>query len=203
MATAKRSGTVGTLAALVAAMIIVTCVLLLMETPPAHLAAPAPLQADRADESNSEASIIHQTNGVPLQHLKWRNIVVHDTSGRASDAAAGCHFLIGGPETLGDGIIRPTHLWRQQLDGNHIIVPGYSYNKNSIGIRLLRRTNRQGPTPKQMATLVKLVRSLQAICQISRDHVYLGWEMSEPGRGWRFFPAESFRARLIPASSSR
>ena len=219
MTRADRSRTITTLAALVVAMVAGSFVLIKMETPPARL--PALLRADAVDESGAgfasnrshteQAALIRRTD-VPIQIIKWRNIILYDTAddrnaSPTGPAAGGCHFLIGTSETsghprglFGDGVVRSSNLWRQQLDGNHVRVGGHPYNdENSIGIRLFCDTGRSAPTSGQMGALADLVRSLQVICQIPSDRIYLHSGPEIPGRMGGFFPLETFRSRLITA----
>lgn len=214
MARADRSRTITTLTALVVAMAIGAFALITMETPPANT--PALLRADAADGSGTgsnpnrsrmdHAALIRWTD-VPIQPIKWRNIILYDTADNRTPAADECHFLIGTPETSGNPgepsgnrIVRSTNLWKQQLDGNHVrnSRPPYS-NENSIGIRLSCDTSRSAPTAWQMDTLTDLVRTLQVIFQIPSDRIYLHSGPDTPGRSGRFFPLETFRSRLIKA----
>ncbi len=219
MARADRSRTITTLTALVVAMAVGAFVLITMETPPAST--PALLRADAADGSGTgsdpnrprmdHAALIRWTD-VPIQPIKWRNIILYDAADNRTPAADECHFLIGTPETSGNtgdlpgnrlvprGLVRSTNLWKQQLDGNHVrdSRPPYS-NENSIGIRLSCDTSRSAPTTGQMDTLTDLVRALQVIFQIPSDRIYLHSGPDTPGRPGRFFPLETFRSRLINA----
>ena len=187
-----------TLALLVASMTLGTLALRMLETPPARPAVVVDLRAVENDSARPELAMLRQTD-VPLQFIKWRNVVVHDAGRDGPAAAEGCHFLIGGADGFGDGAIRPTRRWRQQLDGRHILVPGFDFNANSVGVCLLCDTRRQRPTRRQLGALVRLVRALQLTCSISPDHVYLHSELGEPGCPGEGFPAESFRGRLLPA----
>lgn len=207
MARADRSRTITTLTVLVVAMSLGAFVLITMETPPAST--PALLRADAADGSGTWAdpnrprtdhsALIRRTD-VPVQPIKWRNIILYDTAYNRILAADECHFLIGTPETSGNpgGLIRSTNLWKQQLDGNHVrdSRPPYS-NENSIGIRLSCDTSRSVPTAEQMGALTDLVRALQIIFQIPSDRIYLQSGPDTPGRPGRFFPLETFQSRLI------
>ncbi|MDY7011857.1 MAG: hypothetical protein SVV80_14085, partial [Planctomycetota bacterium] len=143
-----------TLAALVVAMVVGSLVLIKMETPPAR--PPVLLRADASDgtgagfspnRSHVEQAVLIRQTDVPVQPIKWRNIILYDTSDDQNTSltgqdAGGCHFLIGTSETpgtpaglFGDGVVRSTNLWRQQLNGNHVRVGGQPYNdENSIGI---------------------------------------------------------------------
>ncbi len=212
MARANRSRTITTLAALVVAMGVGAFVLIMIETPPAR--PPAALRAGAADGSDAaadpnpsraeRAALIRRTD-VPVQLIKWRNIILYDagdnqTTGPTGHVAGGCHFLIGTAGTPSDGTVRTTGLWRQQLDGNHVHGGRHPYSdENSIGIRLFCDTGVSAPTSGQMAALTDLVRSLQAICQIPSDRVYIHSGPDTPGRLGRFFPLETFRSRLLTA----
>ncbi|MCK4625414.1 MAG: N-acetylmuramoyl-L-alanine amidase [Phycisphaerae bacterium] len=209
MARSNRSRTVTALAALVVAMGVGAFVLIMMETPPAR---PPVLRADAADgsdattgtpQSPAERDALLRRTDVPIQPIKWRNIVLYDAAdNRAAPphASGGCHFLIGTAGANGDGTVGPTSLWRQQLDGNHVRGGRHPYNnENSIGIRLFCDTSRSPPTSGQMSALTDLVRALQVICQIPSDRVYIHSGPGKPGRLGRFFPIETFRSRLITA----
>lgn len=204
MAPMVGSRTIKTLVALVASLAIGAFILILMETAPARPTVPLPLQAVRHDDSQDEFSVVRQTDsGIEIQYLKWRNIVIHDTGRDGAEIASRCHLLIGRGNSLGDGAVQASLLWRRQLEGNHIRVPGFSYESNSIGICLLGDSRTSAPTPKQLATLVRLVRALQVTCQIPRDHVYLHSELSGTGCPGGLFPAAAFRKSLIPSARRR
>jgi len=195
-----RSGTIKTLALLVASMSLGTCLLLWMETGPARPEGSLPLQAIKATQSGPELAIVHQTDGgIPIQFIKWRNVIIHDTGQDGPKIAKACHFVVGSAETFGDGHIRCTRAWRRQQDGAHISVPGFNFNSNSIGICVMGDARRYRPTSRQFESLVRLVRTLQITCSIPRDHVYLHSDLGEPGCPGRHFPAKGLRERLIPA----
>ena len=189
-----RSGTIKTLATLLAAMTFGTALLIWMETAPARPLVPVPLQALKNHESQAELELVRNTEA-PLAYHKWRNIIVHDIS-REPDVAKGCHFVIGGPDGK-DAVARATSLWLNQQDGNHITMPGFSYNQTSIGICLAVNTNKTMPTAAQRKALVNLVRTLQAQFEIPADHVYLHSDLGENGCPGGFFSSEEFRSQLI------
>jgi hypothetical protein len=186
-----------TLALLVASMSIGTLVLCLMETDPARPIVAVDLRAMDAGPAGSELAIVRQTD-VPLQFIKWRNIVVQDVGREGADIATRCHFVIGSAERLGEGVIYATQRWRQQRDGDHIHVPGYDFNADSVGVAVLRDCRRHRPTAAQFDALVRLVRALQLACPVPPDHVYLHAELGQQGCPGRQFPAEAFRRRLWP-----
>ncbi len=194
-----RSGTIKTLAALAGAMTVGAGVLILLETEPARPTIPLSLQAVKADRTGGERAIVRNTE-VPLQYIKWRNIVIHDAPRADAAVARGCHFLIGDDHSQGRAAIQATRLWRRQQDGDHIFVPGYSFNDNSIGVCLLRDCGRQPPTAEQFVALVNLVQALQVTFQIPPDHVYLHSDLTEEDCPGRLFPHEAFRANLRPCA---
>ncbi|KKL82052.1 hypothetical protein LCGC14_1988610 [marine sediment metagenome] len=168
------------------------CVLILMETDPASPPGPVALSAMEARRVSVELDIVRHTGGVPLQFIKWANVVVHDMAADGDRGAAGCHFLVDS-----DGTIRPTELWRRQREGDHIRVPGYNFNANSIGVRLMVDSARSRPPGRQMDALVRLLRAIQVACAIPRDHVYLHSDLARPGCPGKRFAGTSFRRRLI------
>jgi hypothetical protein len=194
------SGTAKTLGALVAALSAGTLLLWWMETIPAEPNVPLPLQALGPDAPSSRLRFIHRTE-VPLQYIKWRNIVVHDAGQDGPKTVQRCHFLIGdGPERFGDGAIVATRLWRLQKSGGHTYVPGHSFDDESIGICLLGDCRKDEPSQRQIGALIYLVRALQATCQTPADRVYLHSELADPGCPGENFPARRFRRGLIPAT---
>ena len=191
-----RSGTIKTLAALVAALTVGAGVLLWTETDPARPAVPLPLEALKSAEANGALAVIRDTE-IPLQFIKWAHIVVHDAGQDGPKAVEGCHFLIGGGGEYPLGTIVPTRRWRRQFDGSHVSVPGFSYNENSIGICVLADCRESAAAARQFAALTKLVRGLQVTFQIPRDHVYLHADLGQAGCPGEFFPVERFRRGLL------
>jgi len=194
-----RSGTIITLATLVASMSVGACVLILMETEPAEPTGPVLLSASDAQEAGPELAIVHRTDAA-LQFIKWRNIVVHDSRCPQPGIADGCHFIIGRRGKFGDGAIYPTRRWRLQQDGNHVRVPGFNFNANSVGICVLRDDRAGGLTRKQFDALVRLIRALQITCSIPRDHVYLHSELANCNCPASNLAADALRRRLIPTA---
>ena len=176
-------------------------VLILLETDPALPAPGTPLQAVEGRRIGPEPPAIRQGLAVPLQFIKWRNIVVHDTGRHGAQVANGCHFIIGNARKLGDGAVSATPLWRRQQDGRHIHVPGLRFNVNSIGICLLRDCRRGPPTERQFQALGRLVRALQATCFIPAEQVYLHSELGGQDCPGRFFQAKAFHDVLLPSTN--
>jgi len=111
---------------------------------------------------------------------EWRHIVIHHSATERGSAAVfdrahrkrgwdelGYHFVIdnghGGP----DGRIEVGSRWRSQKWGAHTGgTPGNEYNEHGIGICLVGNFQNHAPTPKQLASLRRLVGHLAAECGI-------------------------------------
>lgn len=183
------SRTIKTLVALLASMTIGAFALLFLDTGPsrevsqrlAAIAAPA-----------GHAGRVLEDTAVPLQPIKWRNVVVHASGAEAADIAERCHFVIHQ-----DGQIQATPLWQRQLSGHHVYVPGRDFNADSIGICLVGEFSRQRPAQQQFAALIDLMHAIQPTFQIPADRVYLHSELdaysNSPGMA---FPAQQFAKRL-------
>lgn len=184
------SGTIKTLAALVAAMSVTALLLIGMETAPARPTVPLPLQAT-GDVAGPYMAVIRQAR---TTLPKWRNVFVHDAACDGPSAARGCHFVIAP-----DGSVQATARWVQQQDGQHVTVPGSSFNANSIGVCLLSEGRGRDATGPQLQSLVDLVRDIQVVFQIPPDHVYLHGHVARTSCPGPAFPAQEFRGRLLPA----
>lgn len=191
------SRTVRTLTALLVAMTLGAFVLMLLETAPlrpsaSYLAAVAP--SPGSDEA------IFETD-VPLQPLKWRNIVVHSSASAHSGLAERTHFVIGPGADAASPVIRATPLWKRQAEGHHVYVPWRDFNADSVGICLVGDFSRRGPTEAQLRVLIRLVQALQRTFRIAADRVYLHSDL-DPGSGspGRAFPGEAFTERLLHAT---
>ena len=85
----------------------------------------------------------------------------------------GYDFVIGNGTDSGDGQVEVTFRWQQQLTGAHCGgTPDNWANVDGIGICLVGNFQYATPTPRQMESLVQLVRFLQKRYGVSRDHVY-------------------------------
>ena len=192
-----QSGTIKTLGVLIVALSIGTLILLWMERPAAQ--PDVPLQAVGGRDVKANLDFIHRID-VPFQYIKWRNIIVHDSGGHAPGIAGRCHFLIGNSSQYGDGAIVTTKLWRQQQTGNHIFVPGYAFEDQSVGVCILAEKPGAAPTRRQLAALIRVARGLQVVCQVPADRVYLHSELGDDGCPGKRFPTRTFRDRLISAA---
>ena len=190
------SRTVKTLVALCVAMFLGASVLILMETAPIR-----PASGDLAavgGHGEVSAALVARTD-LPLQRIKWRNIVIHSTApGEQQDIASRCHFVIDSDETGGPGA-RATMLWDRQAEGYHVAgVSWRDFNTDSVGVCLVGDFSRRRPSSRQIELLVELVRAIQRACNIPADHVYLHSDLDRrtdsPGAA---FPVREFTARLL------
>lgn len=192
-----RSRTIKTLAVLVGAMTLGAFSLLVFQPAPIkpHIKSLAALMSP----SQTPESFVRQTD-VPIQTLKWSNIVVHSSaSGR--NIEDNCHFVLAYDNDGEEVSVASTELWKEQLEGRHIDVAGFNYNATSIGVCLRGDFSRNHPGNEMYKSLVTLVRQLQRECDISGDHVYLYSDLvlgsGSPGR---LFPRTPFNHSLIRPS---
>jgi len=162
--------------------------LMALETAPVR----APVQ-DLAAIATTDApceQIVRRTD-VPLQPIKWRNLIVHGSAAGPPDIAKRCHFIVDA-----DGLITPTALWQRQQSGHHVYVPGRDFNADSVGVCLIGDFSRRSPPANQLAALVDLTRTLQHMFRIPDDRVYLHRELDRNSRS----PGAAFPAGLFNRS---
>jgi len=164
------SRTIRTLTALFAAMTIGAIALMMMETDPVRPPL-APVAAMSAPSDTPDKAVYDKY--VSFQPLKWRNIVIHSTSGEPGNIAARCHFVVDQPDDSGNVTVAATDLWKRQTEGNHVNIPGHDFNAISVGICLVGDYSTTPPSHPQVNALVQLVRTLQSEFAVSADHVYL------------------------------
>jgi len=181
------SRTIRILVALVIAMTIGALALKLLET------SPAPLTASDLMALNPQTD--YKTY-VPVKLDQWRNIVIHSTGAEGADIVDRVHFVV---DADGEGlIVHPTELWRQQVPGQHVAAPGRGYNATSIGICLRGNFSHQPPSRAQMDALVNLVCTLQQMCRISVQNVYMYSDLSTgPTSPGKEFPRRQFDELLL------
>ena len=185
-----RSRTIKTLTALLISMTVGAFALMILETAPVRppsqsLAAIGPLQGQLP-------RLINQT-AVPLQAIKWRNIVVHGSEAEDADIAQRCHFVIAL-----DAEVRANDLWRRQLSGYHVYVPGRDLNADSIGICLMGDFTQNPPSQSQLAALTDLTIALQRALRIPADRVYLNCDLNAYSRSPGLaFPKAAFNQTLL------
>jgi len=182
------SRTIKTLIALLISMTVSAFVLMLLETAPVRL----PAQQLAAVGSSAEpAGEVIRATAVPLQPLRWRNVVIHGSAAEPGIAERS-HFIVDA-----DGEISATDHWRRQLPQRHVYVAGWDFDSDSVGICLVGDFSTQGPSRRQFRSLVKLTAAIQAILRMPAERVYLHSDLdahsSSPGRA---FPAQAFNASL-------
>jgi len=191
------SRTIRVLTALVAAMTVGAFALIwMLENGEPVRIGDKELAALRAPSGGGVSPAVFQTD-VPRQPLKWQNIIIH-TTGAERNIAGRCHFVIASGGGDADDCIRTGALWKRQAEGNHIYVPGFDYNANSIGVCVVGDFSQHGPSRVQFEALVSLVNSLQRAFGIPRDRVYLHSDLVRTSRSpGQAFPTERFNRRLI------
>lgn len=122
----------------------------------------------------------------------WHYIVVHHSATPGGSAKSfeedhrknrhwengmGYHFVIGNGVDVADGLVEIGDRWKNQIQGAHV---GGDLNKEAIGICLVGDFTKTHPTAKQLASLDRLVRFLQARCSIPASRV-VGHEEARPG----------------------
>ncbi len=101
------SRTIKILVALLVSMTVGAFALMALETTPLH-SSPQPLTAVGSAPGHV-TQLIGQAS-VPLQPIKWRNIIVHSSAAEPANIPERYHFVIGA-----NAQIRPTLLWKRQL----------------------------------------------------------------------------------------
>lgn len=187
---------INTLVLLLAALTVGTITLMLMETAPIRPEVASLIAIRTGDHDPTE--IIRQTD-LPLQLLKWRNIVIL-TDSSSAEVDRYCHFVIKNASGSRQPTIRSTNLWKQQNHGRVITGPNAMFNASTIAVVLRSDYSGRGQTSPsgQLRKLTSLVRSLQLTFQISRSHVYLHRDLDIQSRSpGDAFPAEEFHSGLL------
>ncbi len=183
-----RSRTIKVLTALLAAMTVGALALMMLETSP--LSPPISHAAMQTSGSASAAAVFATD---VLQPTMWRNIIIHGSQSQGGQPAQQSHFVI---DAAGD--VNVSDLWKNQLAGRHVLLPGRDWNVDSIGICLTGQLDSQKPTTSQYRSLLVLVATLQQRLNISGDHVYLYRHLDASTRSpGDAFPADDFARRLL------
>jgi len=118
---------------------------------------------------------------------KWTAIIIHHSGTQSGNAAifdrwhregnhwegVGYDFVIGNGTDSSDGQVEVTFRWRQQKVGAHTGGTANNWaNRDGIGICLVGNFDQTRPTPRQMESLVKLVKFLQRRYGISSDRIF-------------------------------
>ena len=151
----------------------------------------------------------------------WRQIVVHRTAapdrsfesvagGSAADGAGATmpvvHFVVGGGRALGDGEVRHTRLWLEQLPAGSCPADGAvgrsrdeaaaQRSEPAIAVALVGNFRTQPPTAAQMDSLVALVHELTSRLRIPLTGVLLHSDLSGVDCPGAEFPTGDFFRRL-------
>ncbi|MGC4032489.1 MAG: peptidoglycan recognition family protein [Tepidisphaeraceae bacterium] len=130
---------------------------------------------------------------IPLptaEKRQWTWIVIHHSATPTGGMLAfdkmhkakgwdgvGYHFVIGNGTDTADGQIEVTPRWPIQKHGAHAKTPDNQFNEHGIGICLVGNMMNGAPTPKQMASLEKLVAYLADTYHIKQSNI-LGHKMT-------------------------
>lgn len=137
---------------------------------------------------------------------RWKYIVVHHSAnnrdtpekmrdwhmrGRGWDEL-GYHFVIGNGVAYGDGQVYVGNRWKKQMHGAHCKTPGNQYNDYGIGICLIGDFQSSRPTPKQVASLAKLMSFLSNRCNVPQSRIMTHGGITHktacPGRNFSLGP---------------
>jgi N-acetyl-anhydromuramyl-L-alanine amidase AmpD len=150
---------------------------------------------------------------------RWLYIVIHHSATESGSAASfhrshrrdrgwdglGYHFVIGNGEGSADGLVETGYRWSRQLTGAHAGRPRPDVNlmnERGIGICLVGDFNRRPPTPRQIASLHRLVDWLCARLSIPANRVLVHRDIRGTECPGKHFPASEFLTprRDVPAS---
>ncbi len=149
-----------------------------------------------------------------VMERSWSAIIIHHSATTYGNMAifdkwhkegngwngVGYDFVIGNGTYSGNGQVEVTFRWQQQQTGAHSGgTPGNWANEKGIGICLVGDFNRTVPTEKQIQSLTRLVKFLQARYKIPASQIYghgsvPGGHVTDcPGR---YFSVTRFKAML-------
>ncbi len=100
----------------------------------------------------------------------------------------GYDFLIDNGDGGPDGLVETTFRWTQQIQGAHAGTGLHEYNDHWIGICLVGDFNVTRPTPKQMASLKRLVHFLQGYCGLPPENIKFHRDVRDTDCPGRLFP---------------
>jgi hypothetical protein len=151
----------------------------------------------------------------PVAARDWRAIVIHHSATTTGGAAAfdkmhrakgwdelGYDFVIGNGTDTADGQIEVGPRWTKQKYGAHAKTPDNWYNEHAVGICLVGNFDVERPTPKQMASLTKLVTYLMKTYHISADRVLGHGETKSTDCPGKYMNVNQFRRHEAQLVSS-
>lgn len=172
----------------------------------AAVALPSVAKSDAAGNLSAELAV-----AAPAR--QWRTIVLHHSATAEGDVASidavhrqqkdsagnawlgiGYHFVVGNGQRMGDGEVRATFRWRGQMAGAH--AGQREQNEQGIGICLIGNFESAPPTPKQLAALTQLLKTLSTRYAITRSHVLRHQDVRATLCPGRLFPWEQMLATL-------
>ncbi len=148
---------------------------------------------------------------------RWTHIVLHHSATGTGGATRfdkhhrlnngwdelGYHFVIGNGTDTPDGYVEVGPRWNKQKHGAHCKTPGNYYNEHGIGICLVGDFTTTRPTPKQLASLERLVRFLCDKCGIPPRRVTTHGALKRTTRcPGRYFALEALRQTLASPPSA-
>jgi hypothetical protein len=170
---------------------------------PASTATPASATPGPAAAAPREAADVPSDPAwrVPLRRA-WKGILIHHSATPSGNLAefdkhhrqvngwlmVGYDFIICNGDGGADGLVETTGRWKQQIQGAHAGVGLKEYNDHWVGICLVGDFNDGKPTPRQMASLRRLVRYLQARCGIPDANVRTHRDVRDTECPGRRFP---------------
>lgn len=126
----------------------------------------------------------------PVPARDWQYIVIHHTAGEVGSVASineehlkkkdkngkpwlgiGYHFVIGNGHGMPDGAIETTFRWKEQLHGAHAGSSDPKYNQVGIGVCLVGNFENHPPSPKQLAAVKRVVKTLKGAYGIPGQNV--------------------------------
>ena len=142
--------------------------------------APRPSAAPGGPGADADSSLLPRDVSDVASPRAWKVIVVHHSASREGGAVrfdgwhrakgwdgVGYDFVIGNGTDTADGAIETTFRWREQRDGAH----AKGWNDLAVGICLVGNFEEADPTPKQMDSLVRLVKYLRRRFEIPPERV--------------------------------
>ena len=146
---------------------------------------PGPVKSTPAAPHNAMAAAASPMGWMPpVAARPWRWIIIHHSATTTGGAAAfdkmhkakgwdelGYDFVVGNGTDTVDGLVEVGPRWTKQKYGAHAKTPDNRFNEYGIGICLVGNFDIERPTPKQMASLTRLVGYLMRTYHITPDRI--------------------------------